>query len=258
MRYLPQVRTRGGRGFTLLELLVVISVIVLLIALLLPGLAVAKQAMYATGCASNQRQLGLAMAMYLQDWKQVYPTNHVGLFYTNTNPPIEHWGFGTFYPLKTYLIDNKVCDCPGIGSRQNYVVNSVWHWYEDDGLTGTTGIHCSGLDLEGEAGKLREVVSPSHVTQLWEMARPTGVIGEMQRFFVWYTMWAPNGYNYPGSCWGDGYWTPRHAGYKCMNYTFVDGHVALYDCTNIPDGPIGFSADWPEMNISTRKTFVPY
>lgn len=56
-------------GFTLVELLVVISVIALLVALLLPTLARSRETAESTGCLSNLRQLGLATALYAQDRK---------------------------------------------------------------------------------------------------------------------------------------------------------------------------------------------
>jgi prepilin-type N-terminal cleavage/methylation domain-containing protein/prepilin-type processing-associated H-X9-DG protein len=63
----------GRRAFTLVELLVVIGIIAVLMSLLLPSLARARRQAQISQCASNLRQLGVAVFAYLADHKQKYP-----------------------------------------------------------------------------------------------------------------------------------------------------------------------------------------
>jgi prepilin-type N-terminal cleavage/methylation domain-containing protein/prepilin-type processing-associated H-X9-DG protein len=70
------MRRLTARGFTLVELLVVIGIIAVLIALLMPALSNARSQAMTVRCAANLHDLGKAMQNYANDYKGKIPRGY--------------------------------------------------------------------------------------------------------------------------------------------------------------------------------------
>ena len=70
--------SRRKRNFTLIELLITVSIIVILTGLLLPALNKAKEKARAIKCTGNLKQIGTSFGMYLTDYNDCYPSSLQG------------------------------------------------------------------------------------------------------------------------------------------------------------------------------------
>jgi prepilin-type N-terminal cleavage/methylation domain-containing protein len=72
--YSPRIAKRGKRGFTLVELLVVIGIIALLLGILMPSLNKVRQISRRVVCKAQLHDIGLALKMYLDNNRNFMPS----------------------------------------------------------------------------------------------------------------------------------------------------------------------------------------
>jgi prepilin-type N-terminal cleavage/methylation domain-containing protein/prepilin-type processing-associated H-X9-DG protein len=102
-------------AFTLIELLVVIAVIAILVAMLLPALASAKQKAWTTSCTSNLHQVGLGMKMFADDNNEFYPESGATIYWgtTDSAPPSGSGKSSWMEQIISYVGNTNVYNCPG-------------------------------------------------------------------------------------------------------------------------------------------------
>jgi len=102
-------------GFTLIELLVVIAIIAILAAILFPVFAKVREKARQTACLSNEKQLGLGLMQYTEDYDEKTPGG------TFQFPPYGPGWAGQVYP---YVKSAAVFLCPDETPRPNSVPSS--------------------------------------------------------------------------------------------------------------------------------------
>lgn len=212
------------RAFTLVELLVVISIIALLAAILFPVFARARENAHRAACQSNCKQIGLAFSQYLQDYDEklpfIFPLRGYG---GSTNGGLPTWR-SLIYPYVKNVqvfrcpsarINNTACDTSPDGSPfpPGYSGNGE---YSNGSMGGnslmTTG---DGFGNNGTTRSLGQIPKPSE----------TIVIGE-GNCYSWYY------WNCGVACFSNAAQPQQNylwSGHFTMgNYLFLDGHVKNY------------------------------
>ncbi len=217
----------GRKAFTLIELLVVIVIIAILAALLLPALSKAKAQAHSTSCKNHLRQMGIALQMYVVDYKKYpfYSTAPV----TAAGEAGNYWheDLAAYYPLRW---TNSDYHCPsykgGISLRDpggpfgSYGYNEVGT-AEDSGAT--LGLGTRSYAYSNDVFSLRDAAA----------AMPSDLLSFADSSSVFYKVFLEQREYAAGTtgfdmlrCYyvpGRWFYPQRHG--KSYNATFCDAHV---------------------------------
>ena len=230
------------KGFTLVELLVVIGIIALLISILLPSLAKARQAANKVACLSNQRQICLAVRMFANDHKDYLPgagyNNGQGVGQYLATGTITDWRvqdpLNTSKPPQSSLVklgylprDSSVFRCPQVnvldldGAFEATLGRHVTYMY---------GFHLGffGNDYDRSSFEARGVRTPDKRRPKLSSAKPaseTILITETQSWIDFCNPTpnlAPNAVQpFALVC------NPSHDGGRSASSAFADGHAEI-------------------------------
>jgi prepilin-type N-terminal cleavage/methylation domain-containing protein/prepilin-type processing-associated H-X9-DG protein len=127
-------------GFTLIEMLVVIAIIAVLAAILFPVLSKARAKARQATCASNLKQLAMAVEMYSADWDDMFPGAPNGeggsgvyggwIWYGDFDVPHADYFEVAKGALYGYTRNRDIYVCPQDRSRSGctYELNGLLRW----------------------------------------------------------------------------------------------------------------------------------
>ena len=153
-------------GFTLIELLVVIAIIAILAAILFPVFAKAREKARQTTCASNEKQLGLGLLQYTQDYDEYLPGIDItGLGILR--------GIGWNQAIYPYIKSQGVFKCPSEVVPPGYVtVNATNAWWAAHNSPATPSYSMNmNLVVDASSGlpvSVAKFVSPAATVMVYE------------------------------------------------------------------------------------------
>ncbi len=199
------------KGFTLVELLVVISIIALLLSILMPSLSKAREQAKAVICKSNQKQFSIAWFTYASSNSEDIP--HV----------FKDWQTGwekyTWYMLLgpyTGLDEGELIDKTRCNSKSPVDENRLRKLsMKQDNSDPKKSVYWIGMNHLLEAGLDKKI-------KVMSLKRPSNLVVLTDSLWSMYT-----------KNWGStGSATYRHQGNTSSNFTFADGHVDTFKTKN--------------------------
>jgi len=154
-----------ANGFTLIELLVVIAIISILAAILFPVFATAREKARSAKCASNLKQIGIAILAYSQDYDEVYPMSTYGTWgFPSTNPNAYRLGDA----LMSYTRTMAIWKCPSSTVNRNYDYGYDGQLLGQDYFPGGSNASPYG-DGSSHAAQQSQLLSPATSVMAAEM-----------------------------------------------------------------------------------------
>jgi len=139
------VRRKERSGFTLIELLVVVAIIALLISILLPSLARARELAKRTTCAANMSGMGKGFYTYATENADAWPVAAPNSLTIN-NAPVNYWDQTGYLGGDTAACDPVAAYIAGTVMSQMSVTRNMWQLVKTGGTSPKSFICPSSSD----------------------------------------------------------------------------------------------------------------